>query len=199
MKVLRQVEQFGYRLAMPALDDPDLTKPAKLYRGLAIHSVPPEQAKRWSELTNYDNWDGDKASLGTHLKVGPEIIKHLEDVQGGVGRHWTTNPVRAYDFAGRSMENMPKDLVQQAFPAVLEMNWDGTGLDMSDKGMASPSHNYDVDDERVLQKGLTAPISGVKVRGGAGSADWGDVLNPPKDDYDFGHLHRPDYGHPGVI
>lgn len=202
MKILRQAEMFGYRTGI-ALDDPNLTTPTKLYRGVAVMGVPPEQQQRWNDALDYSNWDGDKASLGKHLQVGPELIQHLQERQGGVGRHWTTNPARAYDFAGRSMENRNLDNpdTHAGFPAVLEMNWDGTGLDMSDRGMNSGSHNFDVDDERVLQGGHQVNISGVKVAepdlGG-----WTDVLNPSPEDRsfdDFKHLHRPNYGHPGVI
>ena len=65
-----------------------------------------------------------------------------------------------------------------AFPAVLEMNWDGSGLDTSDQGMGSPAHNSDVDDERELQKGQTFPISGVKVNESSLGDEPTDTPNP---------------------
>jgi hypothetical protein len=188
MRIQKQAETFAWRTAATT----------RLYRGLAVMGVPQEQQNRWADAMNYNTWDGDPKGLGKHLSVGPEIIKHLEQRQGGVGRHWTTNPERALDFAGRSMENRDYVAHPNAFPAVLSMDWDGQGLDESDQGMNSGSHNWDGDDERVLQKGHQGKIHGVKVNESS-LGGWTETLNPSPDDPDFGHLHRPGYGHLGVI
>lgn len=179
-----------------SLDDPHLRDPVKLYRGIAVHSVDPDQQRRWGELLDYENWDEDPATLGKHLQVGPEIIDHLVHRQGGIGRHWTTDPRRAEDFMGRSIENMPGG-AGSAFPVVLEMDWDGSGLDLSpETGMAHPAHNWDTDDERTMIKGHPLKISGVRVNEPS-LGGMVDVLNPSPDDPDFGHLHREGYTHPG--
>jgi hypothetical protein len=85
------------------------------------------------------------------------------------------------------------------FPAILKMHWDGTGLDTTDKGMLSGSHNWKGDNERVLQKGHQVKVHGLWTRGGAGLPGWGDTLNIDADDPDLCHLHRPNHYHPGVI
>ena len=181
------------------VDFGELTKPTTLYRGVAILGMSPEQIDHINKLKNYDDWDGDPASWGKHLQIGPQIIQHLHEHQGGLGRYWTTNPAVAEDFAGRSMTNRNLDMYPDAFPAILKTHWDGTGLDTTDKGQLAPNHNFKEDEERVLQKGHPVKVHGLWVRGGQGDVGWGDVINPDPDDYDLGHLHIPGHYHPGVI
>lgn len=184
----------------------ELTRPTTLYRGVAVVGMPDEQQGHITDLMDYDDWNGfDEGVLGKHLQAGQHVIQHLQDRQGGLGRHWTTDPHRAIDFAGRSMSRVNKDFDPRgrSFPAVLKTHWDGTGLDMTDKGMLAMGHNFKGDNERVLQRGHHVKVHGVWIpHGGFGDRDHGGFLesfNPDPDDPGFGHLHVPGRQHPGVI
>jgi hypothetical protein len=157
MQVLRQREQFAYRLAAST----------KLYRGLNIDTRQPGLEKVHSilnppgtqPLEHHPGWD--------HPEVGTHLLNWLSDNRSGLGRHWSEDPAQAETFARWPDETTGRGGNLQA---VVEGDWGGQGADpnrtntreFNDAGEQIRSFPWEK--EHTLSPGAHLNVTGLKIR-----------------------------------
>lgn len=156
--------------------------PGVLYRGLALR-LPEELRGQIAALLGDQSYDDE--TFGQHLKVGPLLLKHIQQTHGGfeqptagLGTFWTTNRQVAEDaIAATQSFNQEPGLL----PVMMTADWDGKNLDF-DRMNAGP-HNWVGDKEQVLKPGTPLRVKSVQIR--HTTPGWYEVLNPGDDDADY--------------
>ena len=159
--------------------------PGTLYRGLAL-KLTPELREQIASLLG-DQADGDE-TFGQHLKIGPMLLKHIQQTRGGVeqpipglGTFWSTDRRVAEDaIAATQSFNQEPGLL----PVMMTADWDGNGLDY--ERMNAGPHNWAGDKEQVLRPGTPLQIKNLHIGvPQAPDGRWYEVLNPGDDDADY--------------
>jgi hypothetical protein len=188
----REGSKYFFSVA-PELKAPWSVQPAPgtLYRGLALR-IPPELLDQIRPLLGEQSDDDE--TFGQHLKVGPMLMKHIQETHGGVeqpqagtGTFWSTDPAVAED-AIAATQSFNEDEGYGLLPVMMTAEWDGEGLDY-DKMNAGP-HNWVGDKEQVLTPGTPLRVKSLRINAPhmapkSGGYYWLEVLNPGDDDPDY--------------
>jgi hypothetical protein len=154
MQILKQAEQFAYRIAATP----------KLYRGLNLDTTQPGLEKVHAilnppgshPLEHHQGWD--------HPEVGGHILNWLASgPKKGLGSHWSADPTQAEQFARWPNEQTGRGGNLQA---VIEGEWNGQGEDHG----RTDTHEFDEEGNRIRsfpdeQEKTLSPGAGVNVTG----------------------------------